>query len=168
MITSDERDRTIIAHILEYCEQIDECFSRFGNSHEAFLSDVIFRNAVSMAELQIGELSGRLTENFKEKTKEEIPWKEIRGMRNIFAHNYLGMDVEIIWEAATNDIPVLKKFCEDQLGELLQINGQNIDEGDLKFIDETQNIKEWTEEAQEKNAERMAELDEKNKNNSER
>ena len=150
MITSDERDRNIIAHILEYCKQIDECFSRFGNSYEVFISDVIFRNAVSMAEFQIGELSGHLSEKFKEETKNEIPWKEIRGMRNIFAHNYLEMDVERIWEVAAEDISVLKEFCENQLGELLQTKGPNIDEESLKFIEETLKIAEWCEEAQEK------------------
>jgi uncharacterized protein with HEPN domain len=127
MITSDERDRNIIAHILEYCKQIDECFSRFGNSYEIFISDVIFRNAVSMAEFQIGELSGHLSEKFKEETKKEIPWKEIRGMRNIFAHNYLEMDIERIWEVATEDISVLRNFCENQLSELPQTKESNID-----------------------------------------
>lgn len=168
MITSEERNINIIAHIYEYCNQIDECLSRFGNSHEVFLSDVIFRNAVSMAEFQIGELSGHLSDDFKERTKNEIPWKEIRGMRNIFAHNYLEMDVEMVWEVATEDIFTLKKFCENQLGKLPQIKRQNTDEGDLKFIDETQKIKKWSEAAQEKYNERMTELDEQNKNNSER
>ena len=162
MITSDERDRNIIAHILEYCKQIDECFSRFGNSYEVFISDVIFRNAVSMAEFQIGELSGHLSEKFKEETKNEIPWKEIRGMRNIFAHNYLEMDVERIWEVAAEDISVLKEFCENQLGELLQTKGPNIDEESLKFIEETLKITEWCEEAQAKAAERLAECGNQN------
>jgi|GEM_PF-5292698 len=52
MINYGERDGNIVAHIYEYCKQIDECFSRFGSSREAFMSDVIFRNAVSMAEFQ--------------------------------------------------------------------------------------------------------------------
>lgn len=79
------------------------------------MSDVIFRNAVSMAEFQIGELSGHLSDDFKERTKNEITWKEIRGMRNIFAHNYLEMDIERIWEVAAEDISALKEFCRVQL-----------------------------------------------------
>ena len=75
-----------------------------------------------MAEFQIGELSGHLSEKFKEETKNEIPWKEIRGMRNIFAHNYLEMDVERIWEVAAEDISVLKEFCENQLGEFAPLS----------------------------------------------
>lgn len=36
-------------------------------------------------------------------------------MRNIFAHDYFNMDIEVIWKTATKDIPVLRKFCEAQL-----------------------------------------------------
>ena len=115
MIASEERDKSIIAHILKYCKRIDECFSRFGNSYEIFLSDDIFRDAVSMAELQIGELSGHLSYDFKERTKEEIPWNEVRGMRNHFAHDYINMDIEKIWNVATEYIHILRKFCEAQL-----------------------------------------------------
>ena len=70
------------------------------------------------------------------------------------------MDVERIWEVAAEDISVLKEFCENQLGELLQTKGPNIDEESLKFIEETLKIAEWCEEAQEKAAERIAEFDE--------
>lgn len=115
MITPDDRNLNIIAHILEYCKRIENCLSRFGNSYEDFMSDSMFRDAVSMDEFQIGELSGHLNEEFKELHKSKIPWKEIRGMRNIFAHNYLDMDAQKIWEVATIDIPVLRKFCEDMI-----------------------------------------------------
>ena len=57
MLRSGERDKNILSHILEYCKQINEYFLRFGKSYEDFLSDVVFRNAVSMAEFQIGELT---------------------------------------------------------------------------------------------------------------
>ena len=122
MIVSEERDKSIIAHILKYCQQINEFLLRFGNSHEVFLSDELFRSAVSMAEYQIGELSGHLSDDFKEKTKEKIPWKKIRGMRNLFAHDYINMNIEKIWNVATEDIPVLRKFCEDQLKAFEQTN----------------------------------------------
>ena len=51
------------------------------------MQDSMFRDAVSMDEFQIGELSSHLIEEFKEQQKTKIPWKEIRGIRNIFAHN---------------------------------------------------------------------------------
>lgn len=39
-------------------------------------------------------------------------------MRNIFAHNYFEMDIIKIWDVATNDIPVLMKFCGSVLNEI--------------------------------------------------
>lgn len=115
MIAYGDRDKDILSHILEYCKQIDEFLLRYENSSEMFASDVLFRYAVSMAEFQIGELTGHLSDEFKEKTKDEIPWKQIRGMRNIFAHNYTQMDIRRLWNTAINDIPYLRNFCEAQL-----------------------------------------------------
>lgn len=59
-------------------------------------------------------------------------------------------------------------YCIINNLECSQAAKQNIDEGDLKFVDETQNIKEWTESAKEKYNERMAGLDEQNQNNPEK
>lgn len=117
MLVSSERNISLIGHILDYCNRIEDCFSRFGSTKEIFMSDPIFRDAVSMSVFQIGELSGRLSEDFKEQYKSEIPWKEVRGMRNLFAHNYLDMDLQRIWDSATIDVPILKRFCESVLSE---------------------------------------------------
>lgn len=53
MVAQKERDKNIIARILEYCDHIDECFLQFGNSYENFLSNVVFRDALSMPLFQI-------------------------------------------------------------------------------------------------------------------
>ncbi len=38
----------------------------------------------------------------------EIPWRQIKGMRNIYAHDYDIIDNETVWEAVTEEIPALK------------------------------------------------------------
>lgn len=63
-----------------------------------------------MCILQIGELVGNLTEEFKT-ANNNIPWREIKAMRNIAAHNYGEIDAEILWETAIYDVPDLKDFC---------------------------------------------------------
>lgn len=40
-----------------------------------------------------------------------VPWKQIRGMRNVVAHAYGTIDVEVLWEAIMEDIPSLKNDC---------------------------------------------------------
>jgi uncharacterized protein with HEPN domain len=63
-----------------------------------------------MCILQIGELVGKLSDEFKAKYN-AVPWKDIKAMRNIAAHNYGEMDLEILWETATIDVPKLKEYC---------------------------------------------------------
>lgn len=36
-------------------------------------------------------------------------------MRNLFAHNYGAIDIDLVWETATNDIPMLLTFCEQSI-----------------------------------------------------
>ena len=41
-----------------------------------------------------------------------IPWHQIRGMRNAVIHEYFRVDVEIIWETARSDLPILKEALQ--------------------------------------------------------
>jgi uncharacterized protein with HEPN domain len=38
----------------------------------------------------------------------ELPWPKIIGMRNILVHGYFEIDTDIVWQAVTGDVPVLK------------------------------------------------------------
>lgn len=110
------RDSEIIRHILRYCDEIEMAVSRFGRDQEIFSKDPVYRNAVSMPVQQIGELAKHLTDNFTE-TYSEIPWKPIKGMRTWFAHQYLNMDNDVIWEVVNENIPELRSFCLNYLSE---------------------------------------------------
>ncbi|MBR3767856.1 MAG: DUF86 domain-containing protein [Clostridia bacterium] len=61
--------------------------------------------------LQIGELSIKLSEEFKEEN-DHIPWRAIRGMRNIVAHEYGHVDIEILWQTSGASVEQLKEFCQ--------------------------------------------------------
>lgn len=54
----------------------------------------------------VGEAAGRLSTRFREENP-AIPWAEIRGMRNRMIHRYDDIDVDIVWETVTRDIPRL-------------------------------------------------------------
>ena len=110
------RDRDIIEHVLRYCNQVEVAHQDFGRSKERFEESSTYQNAVSMCILQIGELVGRLTNDFKTENT-QIPWHKIRGMRNYVAHEYGSIDFEIVWFAATKSIPKLKTFCEAYLAD---------------------------------------------------
>ena len=112
-----ERDLHILQHMVRYCGEIEAAIEVFGNSEELFKSNPVYRNAVSMPIQQIGELAKHLSEPFIE-TYPEIPWKNVKGMREWFAHQYLNMNPHIIWCTATADLPPLREFCEKVLSKV--------------------------------------------------
>ena len=106
-----------IAHIRDYCEEIRKTIARYGDTFEAFEKDADYQRSVSFSILQIGELSGGLSDEFRKATANRVQWGPMKGMRNLVAHNYGSMSRDIIWETATTDIPALKSFCDELLEE---------------------------------------------------
>jgi uncharacterized protein with HEPN domain len=98
--------------MVSYCADIAEFMDRFGNSMEALESDKAYKDATAMCILQIGELAGHLSDNFRV-AYPEMPWQAMKAMRNVAAHHYGRFDVKMLWGTITKNIPVLKQFCED-------------------------------------------------------
>ena len=113
-MSTHERDISILSHMIRYCDQIDAAIRHFGDDEQLFYSDAVFQNAVAMCILQIGELAGHLTEDYRI-SHPEMPWRQMKSLRNIIAHNYGAVDAETAWEIVKGDIPSLRRFCEAQL-----------------------------------------------------
>jgi uncharacterized protein with HEPN domain len=56
----------------------------------------------------IGEACARISSPVKDKYP-EIEWKNIVGFRNISIHEYFGVNFQIVWQIAQNDLPTLKQ-----------------------------------------------------------
>jgi len=56
----------------------------------------------------IGEASSHLPIEVQEQY-EDVPWGMMKGVRNILAHEYFGIDLEIVWKTVKEDLPILKK-----------------------------------------------------------
>ena len=113
---NNERNADILEHIIKYCNEIFHTREYFGNSFEVFKTNSIYRNAVALCILQIGELSGHLTDDFKE-IYSGVPWRNIKGMRNIMAHKYGDITIPTVWEAINDDVPELRDYCNSILEE---------------------------------------------------
>ena len=106
----DNRNADVLRRIISYCNEIDKTIQRFGEDYTVFAQDSVYKNATALCVLQIGELTAHLTNDFKQ-TYTEIPWMQIKALRNVVAHSYGKIDAESLWETITIDIPKLKEYC---------------------------------------------------------
>jgi uncharacterized protein with HEPN domain len=64
----------------------------------------------------IGEAANHLSDAFQI-SHPEIPWEDIIGMRNRIVHEYLGIDENLVWDTATQDLEELVQALERPLAE---------------------------------------------------
>jgi len=94
-----------IEHMLNSIRRIDEYIesrNHFFDSH--LIQDAVVRNLQVMA-----ESSQRLSDEIKNQHP-DIPWDDISGFRNILVHNYLGIDLDVIWSVIEQELPKLEKI----------------------------------------------------------
>ena len=132
------RDRNIILlkKILKYCLQVDETENRLGNSFDKFKDDFIYQNSCCMCLLQIGELCKLLDMEFR-KQEYQVPWRQWCGIRDIIAHQYEELDIEIVWSTLREDLPFLKGNVQEILKKMEEEQEDRTDFGegkDFKFL----------------------------------
>ena len=108
------KDKGRILQIRKHCERIEEKVSNLNQ--EAFNQDLDVREIICFNLFQIGELAKGLSDEFI-KEYDEIPWKQIKGMRNRIGHGYDTIDTVIVYQTATESIPELKHYCTSILNK---------------------------------------------------
>lgn len=116
-MTEHSRDLQILQKIQSYCDQIEAAHKEYHRDYDIFCSNPTYRNAIALCLLQIGELVRHLSEGFIQ-AHTNIPWRAIRGMRNVVAHEYGNIDIETLWETAETNIVELREFCASQTQSL--------------------------------------------------
>jgi len=102
-------DAVRVAHVLGAITEVENYLN--GISVDDFLSNSEKRFATIKQIEIIGEACNRMSSELKEKHP-QISWHEINGFRNISIHEYFGVDYQIVWEIAKNDLPSLKEEFE--------------------------------------------------------
>ena len=109
------RDKGRIEHMLEMALKLRDAKSR--HSYEEILNDsILFYGLTKMTEI-IGEAAYKLTLEFKE-AHNELPWRDIIGMRHMLVHGYFTISPEVLWDVIQNDIPNMIPVLEQYLEEL--------------------------------------------------
>lgn len=100
-------DELLCFSILESVNKIIE-ITKTMTSLNDLKKDFVPFDAVMMNFIIIGEMAGKLSEEFKNRDK-EVEWHKIYTFRNIIVHDYFGVDEIVVWQIIQTKIPVLKR-----------------------------------------------------------
>lgn len=113
------KDLGNLKSIKDALEKIIRISSTVTSPVQLFEDEIRF-DAVLMNFIVIGEMAARISEETKNLAI-QIPWSEIKGFRNIIAHNYFGIDPEEVFDIIKNHLPELNtKIC--RLIETIEIS----------------------------------------------
>ena len=115
-----ERVEDYLEHIVEAIVRITDYLQDIHDFAE-FQRDTRTQDAVVRNLEVIGEASNQIRAMSPEFVAghPELPWIEMRGMRNKIIHNYFDVDWSVVWDTANNDLPGLKRLLE----ALLSVRG---------------------------------------------
>lgn len=115
-----------LLYVLSILESVGkmERYSELYDDAEIFFDaqDQMPFNATLSLLINIGEVSGKITENIKEKYK-EIPWKLMKDFRNRVAHDYMNLDIYITFNIIKKELPRVKLNIEELL--INELNNEN-------------------------------------------
>ncbi len=99
-------DKVRLQHIRDAIEEIESYLTNV--EFPDFMSNSMMRFACIKQMEIIGEASNHISEETKSAFS-QIEWNQIVGMRNVFVHEYFGIDADLVWEIIKHDLPDLKE-----------------------------------------------------------
>lgn len=97
-------DKIHLLHILDCAEQI-ALYTGAGRAEfdrDRKTQDAVLRNLQTLSE-SISRISDGLRQRHP-----EVEWRNIAAFRNVVVHDYLGLDLNLIWDVVEKDLPELK------------------------------------------------------------
>lgn len=101
-----------LSHIRDSCRKALDFIG--GYDYSKFKTDEKTVSAVLRELSVIGEAARKISEEFRQKHP-KIPWDQIFGMRNRLVHDYMGVQLPIVWQTIQDDIPALLKITQEIL-----------------------------------------------------
>ena len=105
-----KNDQVYLEHILESITKIESFtkgISRFDFDQNVMIQDAIIRNIEI-----IGEATKKISKSFTQ-THNEIPCSAMAGMRDKLIHDYLDVDLDVVWKTIEVDLPLLKELISN-------------------------------------------------------
>ncbi len=102
-------DQVYLEHILESIRKVEDFVN--GITQTEFDNSVLIQDAVIRNFEIIGEATKKISKQFTQ-LHSEIPWQDMAGMRDKLIHDYLDVDIEVVWKTVKSDLPHLKEMIQ--------------------------------------------------------
>jgi uncharacterized protein with HEPN domain len=100
----------------DFLREIQEAVRRIqvytdAMAYDRFLADIKTQDAVVRNLEIIGEATKNLSAQLREKYP-DVPWRGMAGIRDRLIHHYFGVNLDIVWNIVTVELPLLKSQIE--------------------------------------------------------
>jgi uncharacterized protein with HEPN domain len=99
---SERADGDFLSDIQEAVRRIEVYTA--ATTYEAFLADIRTQDAVIRNLEIIGEATKNLSAGLRARYA-QVPWKGMAGVRDRLIHHYFGVNLDIVWQIATSELP---------------------------------------------------------------
>lgn len=104
-----------LQHILESVNLIEK---RMKNvTYEGFVDDIDLQDMVIRRLEVIGEAVRNLPKEFRQKYS-SVAWQNPADMRSALIHGYFQVDLDVVWDTISNDLPIFKKQIKKLFEEI--------------------------------------------------
>jgi uncharacterized protein with HEPN domain len=110
-------EKLYLTDIVDAAQSIEKFL--MGQDFSEFEQNEMMHSAVLQKLTVIGEAAARLSKEFTNRYP-DIPWMDIVGFRNIAVHEYFAVRWDIVWVAATEEVPILRGQVDKILQEDFQ------------------------------------------------
>jgi uncharacterized protein with HEPN domain len=102
------RQLDYVEHMIEAIRLINSYME--GMNKTSFLADKKTQQAVILNILVVGEAATQIGNEYPEwaDLHPDIPWRQMRGMRNRMAHGYFEIDLNVVWDTVQQSLPELE------------------------------------------------------------
>ena len=107
----EERERERLRYIQESLARIAQ-YTQSGR--DVFLRESIIQDAVLRRLETLWDATSKLSDALRERHP-EIPWREVRGFRNIAAHAYESLELGRVWEIVEDYLPALRAVVDEEI-----------------------------------------------------